>query len=193
MAKSPRKSPTVFYWLSLATSAATIVMLFFNWFSFQVASFGIDNLPTQYYGLLDVQRFLDVVPQYVEMEGGAWATTAGVIGLIVTAAVQVVHIVLSLILIRRTPPCGFAAGGVSIAMGLGFLTVFSLFSQHIAAHQLDELVYIEFLVSAFPFILIMLGVATIVFGLLNRQESRALYAVKHPREFVFPPENPETV
>lgn len=214
--KSQRKTQTVFYWLSLATAALTIVMLFFNWFSFQVASFGPNhpimqspsykmdyddpmlpsyNLATQRYALTELEDLVQIASGYVEMEGGDWVSSVAPIGMYVTIAVQVLYILVALITIRGNTPRLFiyAAGGVSGLMGLATLVVYAAFSRHIAAHQIDELVVIEFLAGVFPYLLVMLGVGTVVFALLNRQESRALYAVKNPREFVFPPANPETV
>lgn len=201
------KSQTIFYWLSLATALITIVMLIPNWFSFQVASFGpnyevgretdIDrsfyNLEEQNYNLLEVDDFLKIAPDFVKMEENTWAATLGKVGMIGTLAAQALFILIGLITMRRTPPRGFLPGGLAILTGGGFLLVHSLFSSHIAQFQLAKEVQIVFECDIYPYLLLILGVATIVFGMINRQESRVYHRVKHPRPFVFPPENPEIV
>ena len=67
------------------------------------------------------------------------------------------------------------------------------FSGYIQKNLPPDFAHIDFFPTITPFLVVLFSVATVVFSLLNRQESRALYAVQHPQEIVFPPENPEPV
>ena len=195
MAKTGKKSPTIFYWLSLASAAATIVMMFPHWFTLQVTSFGNDNSFGQF-GLLKVDDFLAMADRHVDMADYAWANTAATVATVAMVAViaaQVIYLVWALLAMRRTPPRGILPAAVSMVASFGFLMAHAQCGAYIKAHLPNEFLHVEFYTSVFPFLVIMLAVATVVFALLNRQESRALYAVKHPRALVFPPENPETV
>lgn len=192
MAKTGKKSPTIFYWLSLVCAAATIVMMFLNWFTFQATSFGNDNALGSY-SLMKIEDFLITTSQYVPVDSNTWITTAAVVAMWAVVAVQAVYILWALITMRRTPPRGILPAVVSLVVGFGFLIAHAMFGSYIQNNLENEFIHIEFYTSVFPYIVIMLAVATVVFALLNRQESRALYAVKHPRGFVFPPENPEVV
>lgn len=192
MAKTAKKSPTIFYWLSLLSAAGIIVMMFFNWFTFQATTFGNDNV-LENYSLMQIDRFLTTVSKYVPIGGESWVPTAAIVAMIVVVALQVIYIIWALITVRRTPPRGIVPAIAAVIVGGGFLVGHAMFGSYIMKEQLDEYVHIEFYTAPFPYIVIMLAVATVVFALLNRQESRALYAVKHPRAFVFPPQNPEPV
>ncbi|MGI6265020.1 MAG: hypothetical protein ACOYJY_06105 [Acutalibacteraceae bacterium] len=202
MAKTGKKSPTLFFWLSLLTSAVTPVMFVFNWFSFQVASFGIYNLEQQKFHLWQIEDCATVINStkengslaYIDkaVDGSTLAQIA-MIAMYATVGAMILHVLVSLVLVRRTPPIGFIPGGIAVATGLGFLIAHARINQYLLEHQADKLDTLIFQSSVFPFLVIILGVATIVLGLFHRQESRALYAVKHPRAFVFPPENPEIV
>lgn len=203
MAKIGKKSPTLFYWLSLLLSALTPVLFVFNWFSFQVASFGIYNFAQVKYHLWEIEKCAADISSlsndgtslvYVDtvLDGSTLATIA-MIAMYATIAAMVLHILLSLVLARRKPPIGIIPGLIAIATGAGFQIIHARVGAYILEHQVEELDAKIFLSSIFPFLMIVLGIAIIVLGLLHRQESRALYAVKHPRAIVFPPENPEIV
>ena len=192
MAGSPKKTPTIFFWLSLLSSAAAIVMMFLNWFSFLALTFGNNNIQ-ETYTFLQVDKFIITVSKYVPLKDAEWAATVALGAVIAVVALNAVHILWSLITIRRNTPRGILPGLAGLLVGGGSLIAYASFSAYIDRTQLDEYVTTIFTTSAMPYILIMLAVATVVFSLLNRQESRALYAVKHPRAFEFPPENPEVV
>ncbi len=195
MAKTAKKSPTIFYWLSLLSAAGIIVMMFLNWFTFQVTSFNeaADANLNGSYGLAEIGTFLTDAHRYVQIEGDSWIPLAATIAMYTVVALQGIYILWALITIRRTPPRGILSSAVALVVSVGFLVAHALLGSYILQNQVDEYDHIEFFTSACPYIVIMLAVATVVFALLNRQESRALYAVKHPRAFVFPPQNPEPV
>lgn len=195
MAKTAKKSPTIFYWLSLLSAAGIIVMMFLNWFTFQVTSFNeaADANLNGSFSLAEVQTFLDGAGRFVKMEDMSWIPLAANVLKYGVVAFQALYIIWTLVTIRRTPPRGILSSVIALAGSAGFLSIYAWLSTYIAQNQIDEFDHIEFFTSACPYIVIMLAVATVVFALLNRQESRALYAVKHPRAFVFPPPNPETV
>lgn len=192
MAVSKKKTPTIFFWLSLMSSAASIVLMFLNWFSFLALTFGNDNVQ-ETYTLLQVDKFLKTVSRYVPLKDAEWVAAVALGAVIAVIALNALYILWALITVRRTPPRGLLPGIAGLLAGGGFLVSHALFGDYITRTQLDEYVTTIFSTSAVPYVLIMLAVATVVFALFNRQESRALYAVKHPRSFVYPPENPEIV
>lgn len=192
MAVSKKKAPTIFLWLSLLTSAASIVMMFLNWFSFLALTFGNDNLQ-ETYTLMQVDKFVTTVSKYVPIKDAEWVATVALGAAIAVIALNALYILWALVTVRRTPPRGILPGLAGILAGGGFLISHALFGAYITRAQLDKYVTTIFTTSAVPYVLIMLSVATVVLALFNRQESRALYAVKHPRTFVYPPVNPEIV
>ncbi len=214
--KSQKKVPTLFYWLSLLAAIGAVVMLFFDWFGFQVPTYGKENFPTKYYDLFEVRDFLyDADEQgeisyeykaenkyaYVDLEGDYTESVLpdiAEIGFYAVIGAVGLYLAVSLVMITRITPLGviILGGGVPILFGGGFLIAFKVMANLIETNNLDpEFFKIEFLdlISFYPFAMVMLGTATLVFGLLDRQERRALCTVKNPRPIVMPPENSEIV
>lgn len=192
MAKTEKKSPTIFYWLSLVSAAAILVMMFVPWFRFQATSFGIHNA-SGIYGLTQIEDFLKTASAFVPVDSDSWVNTAAVGVMMAIAALEAVHILWTLITIRRNPPRGILPSAAAILAVSAFFVIHGKFSAYIDRELPPDFAHIEFHPTIVPYLILMLAVATVVFSLLNRQESRALYAVRHPRDFVFPPENPEPV
>lgn len=192
MSKAPKKSPTIFYWLSLISSVAVAVLMFVPWFLLRATSFGIYN-DSGVYTLTQIPSFLKTLTVYVKVSSDTWVSTVAVAAMYGVAALFVIHIIWTLITIRRTPPRGIIPAVAALLTTAAFFVIQWQFSGYIQTNLPPDFAHIDFFPTITPFLVVAFTVASVVFSLLNRQESRALYAVQHPQEIVFPPENPEPV
>ena len=192
MSKAPKNSPTIFYWLSLVSSVAVAVLMFVPWFLLRATSFGIYN-DSGVYTLTQIPNFLKTLTVYVKVSSNTWVSTAAVAAMYGVAALFVIHIIWTLVTMRRTPPRGIIPAVAALLSAAAFFVIQGQFSGYIQKNLPPDFAHIDFFPTITPFLVVLFSVATVVFSLLNRQESRALYAVQHPQEIVFPPENPEPV